>query len=390
MMKEMQLGNRDYWIQRLSEVAEPVLLKMAEGKLKSEMPVEAKDGLLEDRKNFTYLEAIARLLCGISPWLENREGAADADEEALRSRYSDLARRAIRNGVDPNSLDYLNFSVGHQPIVDAAFLAQSLLRAPNELWGKLDVETQRQVIAGLKATRTRKPYPNNWLLFAAIIETFLFVAGEPDWDPMRVDYAIRQHEAWYVGDGAYGDGPQFHWDYYNSFVIQPMLIDILAVLHTQDVSWDRYYAAVLERAKRYAAVQERMIASDGTFPPMGRSLAYRCGAFQSLAQSALRGELPEDLASGAVRSALTAVIRRTLDVPGTFTEEGWLTIGLAGHQPELGESYISTGSTYLCSAVFLPLGLPASDPFWSEPDRPWTSVIVWSGEHASIDSALKS
>jgi hypothetical protein len=37
-----------------------------------------------------------------------------------------------------------------------------------------------------------------------------------------------------------------------------------------------------ERAKRYAAVQERMIGPDGTFPPIGRSLAYRCGAFHLL------------------------------------------------------------------------------------------------------------
>ena len=33
---------------------------------------------------------------------------------------------------------------------------------------------------------------------------------------------------WYKGDGVYGDGPPFHWDYYNSFVIQPMLLNILA------------------------------------------------------------------------------------------------------------------------------------------------------------------
>ena len=44
---------------------------------------------------------------------------------------------------------------------------------------------------------------------------------------MRVDYALRQHDQWYKGDGIYGDGPQFHWDYYNSFVIHPMLLDVL-------------------------------------------------------------------------------------------------------------------------------------------------------------------
>ncbi len=26
---------------------------------------------------------------------------------------------------------------------------------------------------------------------------------------MRIDYAVRQHEQWYKGDGTYGDGPDF-------------------------------------------------------------------------------------------------------------------------------------------------------------------------------------
>lgn len=389
MYAEQAAGDRAYWIDRMRAVAEPVLTKLAEGRLKLDMPVEAREGLQQDRAKFTHLEAIGRLLCGIAPWLERREGGADAEEEALRARYAELARKAIASGVDPASPDFLNFSDGHQPIVDAAFLAQALLRAPSELWSKLTPETKRDVIAGLKATRTRKPGYNNWLLFAGMIETFLYAVGEPDWDRMRIDYALRQHEAWYLGDGAYGDGPEFHWDYYNSFVIQPMLVDILAAVYKEDSAWEPMYPAAVKRARRYAAVQERLIAPDGTFPPIGRSLAYRCGAFQSLSQSALRGELADGLTPGAVRSALTAIIKRTLDAPGTFTEDGWLTIGLAGHQPELGETYISTGSAYLCAAVFLPLGLPASEPFWSEPAQPWTSVLAWSGQTTRIDSALK-
>ena len=46
-------------------------------------------------------------------------------------------------------------------------------------------------------------------------------------------------------------------------------------------------------------------------------------------------------------------------------EHGWLTIGLSGHQPSLGEPYISTGSLYLCLCGLLPLGLPPDNEFWS-------------------------
>ena len=50
---------------------------------------------------------------------------------------------------------------------------------------------------------------------------------------------------------------------------------------------------ILERARRYAAILERLIAPDGSFPAIGRSLAYRCGAFHLLAALALRRQLPD-------------------------------------------------------------------------------------------------
>jgi hypothetical protein len=88
--------------------------------------------------------------------------------------------------------------------------------------------------------------------------------------------------------------------------------------------------------------------------------------------------------------ALSRVIRRTLGVPGTFNEKGWLQIGLAGHQPALGEKYISTGSLYLCSVALLPLGLPLADPFWNAPAEKTTWEKVWSGDDLPADHALSS
>ena len=80
----------------------------------------------------------------------------------------------------------------------------------------------------LESTRPIQPVFSNWLLFSAMIEAALSMMDAP-WDRMRVDYAVRQHQQWYKGDGMYGDGPSFHMDYYNSYVIQPMLLDVLRV-----------------------------------------------------------------------------------------------------------------------------------------------------------------
>lgn len=384
----MSTGQEDrrYWLDVLNRIARPVLEAGAAGELKKRMPIEAAPGI-DDRIHYTHLEAVGRLLCGMAPWLAltNLHG----EEEALRAEFADLARRTIAAGSAPQSPDFLNFTGGAQPVVDAAFLAQALLRAPNQLWAKLDNATQTNVVAALRSSRVIKPHFNNWLLFSATIEAFLCTAGIADWDPMRIDYALRQHEQWYLGDGVYGDGPEFHWDYYNSFVIQPMLIDIVESVGKRYPDWGAMREEILRRAQRYAAIQERLISPEGTYPPIGRSLAYRFGAFQTLAQIALRRELPADLTPAAVRAALTAVIRRQIEAPGTFDEDGWLRIGFAGRQPGMGERYISTGSLYLCSVGLLPLGLPPEDPFWSAPAAAWTSQRIWAGEDLPADHALR-
>ena len=103
---------------------------------------------------------------------------------------------------------------------------------------------------------------------------------------------------------------------------------------------------------------------------------------------ALGRELPDPLTGPQVRCALTAVTRRLMEAPGTFDRDGWLRIGFCGHQPKLGESYISTGSLYLCSAVLLPLGLGPADPFWAGPAQNWTSRRIWSGEDRPADHAV--
>lgn len=114
-----------------------------------------------------------------------------------------------------------------------------------------------------------------------------------DYDDKRIERNVRQVLGWYKGDGIYGDGPWFHWDYYNSFVIQPMLLDI------------------------------------------------------------------------------------------------WLVPGVCGSQPGLAERYVNTGSLYLCTTVFLALGLPETDDFWKGEEEPWTSKKIFGGEYVNADRAIE-
>jgi hypothetical protein len=374
--------DRAYWLQTMIRIADPVLHSLAKEKLKELMPIR---DVSSDRGNYAHLEAFGRLASGMAPWIEN--GPKSGEEGQLRKKYAILIRKGIEVATDLNSPDYMNFEYGEQPLVDTAFLAHAIVRAPNELYTKLSSRVKQNLIRAFKMIRIKKPYFSNWLLFSAMIEVALFRCGEEDWDRMRIDFALKQHEQWYLGDGVYGDGPEFRMDYYNSFVIQPMLVDIIKIVQHEADDWHELKAKIDIRAKRFAVIQERSISPEGTFPVVGRSLAYRFGAFQHLAQMALQHQLEESISPSQVRCALTAVIRKMIEMPGTFDEDGWLRIGFCGNQPELGERYISTGSLYLCATVFLPLGLEGNDPFW-QGEAEWTSKKAWSGKQIGIDQAL--
>jgi len=377
--------DRPYWTGLLTKACSPVLENLSAGTLKAKMPVECPTGKLESRRAVTHLEALGRTLSGLAPWLVC-EGLSPA-EEMQRARFADLARKALIQAVTPSSPDYLDFTAAAQNLVDAAFLALGLARGRAELWTKLDAATREALIAALQSTRRFVPPKNNWLLFSALVEAFLASAGA-EWKTEPIDLALQSHEEWYKGDGTYGDGAQFHWDYYNSYVIHPMLLEVLDLVASVDARWNALAEKVHTRVRRYAAVQERMISPDGSYPALGRSVTYRCGAFHLLATMALRRDLPEPLTSPQVRSGLAAVIRRTLEAPETFDENGWLRVGLAGHQPKLAEPYISTGSLYLCTCAFLPLGLPPADDFWSKPAEPGTSAKIWNGVSMAADHAI--
>jgi hypothetical protein len=366
---------RDEWLYYLDKVARPVLFNIAGDKLKESMPVvlSEKTDNPENRKKVAYLEAFARTLCGISPWLNSEGGSSK--EIALRNQYREWALKGIANAVSQNKNDYLLWT-GYQPLVDASFFALALNRCP-WLWENLNEDVRKKIVTALEASRSTIPVYTNWILFTGMVEAFFCKYNLP-YDAVRIEYGLREFSKhWYVGDGMFSDGMDFKLDYYNSYVIQPFLVNILEAVSQRDKRFDWFKPELEKITLRYAEVQERSINSDGTFPVYGRSIVYRGGAFHHLSDMALRKRLPPDTKPEQIRCALTAVIRKTLDAPETFTKDGWLTIGLYGHQPELADFYITTGSLYLCSAIFLPLGLPADDPFWIAPDAPWTAKKIW-------------
>jgi hypothetical protein len=381
------LFDREYSVDVLTKIAAPVLEALSKGELKARMPVHDWE---KHRAAWTHYEAFARTLAGIAPWLEL--GPDDSPEGRLRARFIELARKSLINATDPASLDYMNFGqVSDQPLVESAYLASALLAAPKQLWEPLAQEQRRNVADALRISRkVPLTHDNNWVLFPAMIEAALWKFADDIQFP-AIERAVWIFEKeWYLGDGVYGDGPEFQWDYYNSYVVHPMLLQVIRVAkekgHPRAEAW---LQAALGPAKRYAAMLERQISPEGTFPVMGRSSAYRFAAFYHLAYMALNKTLPDTIDPGAVRAGISAVVLRIIEAPGTFDKDGWLTLGAVGYQPGLREDYNATGSLYVCLTGLVHLGLPADDPFWTAPPAPWTQRRVWSGEDVARDEGLE-
>ncbi|MFO1225820.1 DUF2264 domain-containing protein [Roseateles sp.] len=365
---------RDYQLALLQQLAVPVLGPMAQGQLKQRFALELSPTWDGRDPSVAYLECFGRLMSGIAPWL-----ALPVDETAegrLRGQLQQQALQAYSNSVDPASPDLLNWRSHAQALVDSAYFTNALMRAPKVLWEPLSAQTKARIVAEIKGLRRFEVPYINWLLFAAMNEAWLLSIGE-DWDPMRMNGAIRKINEWYIGDGWIKDGQDFHFDYYSSYVMYPMLLEILDVLVARKAPfWNAkptdLLAQATARAQRFAEHLERFIGPEGSYPPIGRSLTYRTATFQPLALLAWRKQLPKSLPEGQVRSALHAAHVAIWGGPSNFSASGYLNIGFRGPQPELGDWYSNNGSMYIASAGLLALGLPASDSFWTVPAQDWT------------------
>ena len=382
-------SDRELWAGVLYQMAAPVLSNMSEGKLQENMLVELSPTWDGRDKRVTYMECFGRLMAGLAPWLSLPDD--DTAEGKQRKQLREWALKSYAQSVDPESKDYLLWRKEGQPLVDAAYIAESFLRGYDALWVPLDDLTKQRYIAEFQQLRRVDPPYTNWLLFSSTVECFLKKAGAQT-DYYRITSALRKVDEWYVGDGWYSDGEDFAFDYYNSFVIHPMYVECLEVMTNggkQNI-WNvkgGNFPNALKRMQRFGMILERFVSPEGTFPVFGRSITYRTGVLQPLALLSLRGWLPKELPAGQVRAAMTAVIQRLFGDNRNFNAEGYLTLGFNGSQPNISDWYTNNGSLYLASLAFLPLGLPADAPFWTDAPQPWTSKKAWGGEDFPKDHA---
>jgi hypothetical protein len=95
--------------------------------------------------------------------------------------------------------------------------------------------------------------------------------------------------------------------------------------------------------------------------------------------------LPEHVLPAQVRCGLTKIMHNMFDHAANFDKNNWLVLGFNGAQPMIADQYTSTGSLYLATLGFLPLGLPADNRFWTDVAADWTAKKAWSGQPTKKD-----
>ena len=389
--KTIQQSDRQYWCSLAYKMAQPVLENMAKGELQKNMQTEFSPSFDNRNKKVLYMECFGRLMAGVAPWLTLPDDATAEGKQ--RKQLREWALASYKNAVDPQNPDYLCWGIGGQNLVDAAYIAESFLRAYDTLWKPLDEVTKQRYLKEFAKLRHIDPPYTNWLLFSSTIESFMAKAGG-DFDEYRVNSACRKVEEWYVGDGWYADGPVFAFDYYSSYVFHPMYLETLQAMVDAKVNsrlnYQKYYDRELKRCQKYSIILERFISPEGTFPAFGRSIPYRMATMQPLALMAWYQTLPSDLSNGQVRAALTKVLHRMFDQENNFNEKGYLSIGFCGNtQKNVADWYTNNGSLYMTTLAFMPLGLPADHPFWTDAAQPWTQVKAWNNQQFPKDHQWK-
>jgi len=209
------------------------------------------------------------------------------------------------------------------------------MRAPKQLLNTMETDTRSRLITALETERKVEAPSNNWLLFAALNEALLRRLGV-FWDQRRVDYALREHQSWYLGDGTYGDGPQYHADFYNSFVIHPFLLSLMDELQDEP-AWKRWLPPSLREHAGMLSSRSAVSRLTASFLLLAARSLIEEAPFTSLRKWHAAAFCRQNFHRLRCDALSLAVQQRTLNATGTFSAEGWLQIGLAGHQPSLAK-----------------------------------------------------
>ncbi|MFO7562388.1 MAG: DUF2264 domain-containing protein [Enhygromyxa sp.] len=308
------------------------------------------------------MEGATRMLPALGAWLAC---PCNPDRIIVEGRELDvtaIARAIVVSGTDPKSPDYWHPSTGgwDQREVEAASVAEFLLRSRARVWDRLSRAEQARIMAWLGPAET--PLAANWLAFQIARNAALEAL-----DQAVPEAALREQldrlEADYVGDGFYRDGHQHQFDWYNAFVVHAELSFWRSLARDEAERVDR----VARRTQAFLGHLPYLFDARGRVAPIGRSLGYRSAVLASLHASLLAGD--DFIDPGLARRISAGNLGFHVEA-GMFDAQQVLTRGYHGEQPDVLEHYLRPGSQYFATRGLSVLALPPDHPFWTAQEQP--------------------
>jgi hypothetical protein len=343
---------KDIWIKYFNKIINPIFNNFNKNNFQEEFIKNAEYGNYWDKrpKEWSFMELICRILVGLSFHLEKNK---ELFNQSIKIIYR------IFDEQDKLFINWIHNKENRQPMVEIAYLCQTFLNCP-KLWQEIKIKNK--ILKTMEMISLIEPYQNNWILFETLILIFL-QKNNIITDKIKnnkIYQNLEQFDKLYIGDGWYSDGKSFMFNYYNSFVIYPFLLQIhLELKHPK-------LKIIIERMQLQTIFLEKFIHPDGTFPIFGRSPVYRLACFNCLTYLIYYNLLPKELNYGNIRELLTKIIINFFEGNQNFTKENYLTLGFNGNQKEIANNYSNTGSCYLTLIPFMVLNLEDNHPFWKE------------------------
>lgn len=301
------------------------------------------------------MEAFSRPLWGLAPYWA---GGGSLPE------FEEIYRKGLLAGTDPSGEEYWGDPTDHdQMLVEMAVLGYTLMLAPDKVWDPLSGEQKKQLSSWLYHMNRCQCWPNNWELFAVMVNVGLKKVGAP-YDQERMDYVFSKIEEFYVGGGWYTDGKTPSKDYYISFAIHFYCLIYAGMMQEEDPERCGLFK---ERAAQFAKDFIYWFSDSGRSLPFGRSLTYRFAQCAFWSACVFAGV--ETFSLGVIKGIISRHLSDWLEAP-IFDHKGILTIGYRYPNLNMSEFYNAPGSPYWALKAFAILALPDDHPFWAAKAEP--------------------
>jgi hypothetical protein len=302
------------------------------------------------------LEGLVRTLFVASPLLRE-----DPELVINQVRVAEYYRHQLVRLTDSSTREYIRHRAKNggpsQILVEFGALSVSLLAAPEVLWEPLTA-AQKNALASLMLSYGDGPtIGSNWKFFNIFILSFFKSKGYTVNEKLLVEYLDKslQH---YRGDGWYNDAPAY--DYYSMWAFQmygPFWAEFFGKKY-----YPEHARKFMDNLRDLKDNYPYLFGGDGKMIMWGRSMSYRIA---SIVPFQILSWLDDPTVNyGWARRISSSVLLQFFQHP-EFMEDGVPTLGFYGAFEPAVQPYSCRGSVYWMGKAFIPLILPADDPFWT-------------------------